>query len=312
MMTTMRALIFRAMLVCLVIGALLFQTRVASAQNSLTLQTLEVDLWPEYDHPSVLVIYHITLAADVKLPADLKIHIPTSAGEPNAVAVKEADGALLKIAYTRTVMGDWSEITFTATMPQIQLEYYDPNLIKKGTQRSYTYQWPGDYAINELVIQVQQPIGASELTITPNMNKTTTGSDGLVYYSTEAGALDGGKSFNVTLEYQKQTNALSAESLQVQPSVPMGGITATRRTIMNYLPFILGALGLLLIFGAAFWWYYQSGLVKKSSKETHRRRKLVITAEEVIPEGYVYCHHCGKRALPGDRFCRACGTKLRI
>lgn len=308
----MRAFFFRVMLICLWLGAAAFQTGTAIAQDSLTLHTLEVDLWPEYDHPSVLVIYHITLAADVKLPVDLKIHIPTSAGEPNAVAVKEADGALLKIAYTRTVMGDWSEIAFSATMPQIQLEYYDPNLIKNGAQRSFTYQWPGDYAIGDLIIQVQQPVGASELTITPKMNKTVTGSDGLVYYSTEAGELDAGKSFNVTLEYQKQTDALSAESLQVQPSVPMGGITATRRTIMNYLPFILGALGLLLIFGAAFWWYYQSGLVKKSSKDAHRRRKLVIAPEEVIPEGYVYCPHCGKRALPGDRFCRACGTKLRM
>lgn len=312
MMTNMRALFFRMMLLIPMLGAAAFQTSVASAQNLLTLRTMEVDIWPEYDYPSVLVIYHITLAADVKLPVDLKIRIPTNAGEPNAVAVKEADGAFLKIAYTRTVMGDWSEIAFSATMPQIQLEYYDPNLIKKGAQRSFTYQWQGDYAINDLVIQVQQPIGASELTITPKMNKAVTGSDGLVYYSTEAGELDAGKSFNVTLEYQKQTDALSAESLQVQPSVPMGGITTTRRTIMNYLPFILGALGVLLIFGAAFWWYYQSGLVKKSSKEPHRRRKLVITPEEVIPEGYVYCHHCGKRALPGDRFCRACGMKLRI
>jgi len=303
---------FQARLLLILLGAFVFIVYPTKAQSLPTLRTLEVDLWPEYDHPSVLVIYHITLDPEVTLPVDLKIRIPTSAGEPNAVAVKEADGALLKIAYTRTVMGDWSEINFSATMPQIQLEYYDPNLIKTGQQRSFSYQWLGDYAIRELVIKVQQPIGASDLTIQPNMTKTVTGSDGMIYYRTEAGELEAGQSFVVNIKYKKASDALSAESLQVQPSMPMGGTTAARRTILNYLPFILGSLGFLLIFGAAFWWYYQSGLVKKGSKDSHRRHRLVIAPEEVIPEGYIYCHHCGKRALPGDRYCRTCGTKLRV
>ena len=282
------------------------------AQNQLTLRSLEVDLWPEYDRPSVLVIYHITLPAETKLPVELKIRIPTSAGEPNAVAVREADGALLKVSYTRTVIGDWSEIEFSATMPQVQIEYYDPTIKISGNSRNFTYQWQGDYAIEQLNLQVQQPVGVSSMTINPNMNKTFKGSDGLVYFSTEAGQLDLGQSFNVSLEYQKTTDTLSVGSLQVQPSVPMGSVTTTRRTFMNYLPILLGTLGFVLIFGAGFWWYWQSGIGKERSKETHRRRKLVIAPAEVIPEGDIYCHHCGKRAQPSDRFCRACGTKLRI
>ncbi|MGB9673785.1 MAG: zinc-ribbon domain-containing protein [Anaerolineales bacterium] len=281
------------------------------AQTPLVLRTLEVDLWPEYDRPSVLVIYHITLPADLKLPQELKIRIPTAAGEPNAVAVREADGSLLKIAYTRKVLGDWSEISFSATMPQIQLEYYDPSLKKSANERNFVYQWQGDYAINELIIQVQQPLGASGMTITPNMSKSSTGNDGLTYYSTEAGELDAGQSFQVSLTYQKSNDNLSAESLQVQPSVPIGNVITTRRRLINYLPFILGGLGFLLIIGAAFWWYWQSGIGKSSAKGTRHKRRLVIAAEEVIPQGIVYCPHCGKRALPGDRFCRTCGTKLR-
>jgi hypothetical protein len=282
------------------------------AQSEVSFLSLKVDIWPEYDQPSALVIYHIVLPAELDLPAELKIRIPTAAGEPNAVAVREADGTLLSVAYTRTVNGEWSEIAFVATMPQVQLEYYDPTLVKEGTKRSFNYQWPGDYAVEKLTIQVQQPVGANELKITPSMGNPTTGEDGLVYYSTEAGSLDVGQSFTLDLEYQKTSNTLTAEGLQVQPSVPVGGASSTQRVLMGVLPWLLGGLGLLLIIGAVVWWYWQSGVVKGTKKPQHRRRRLVITPEEILPEGNVYCHHCGKRALPGDRFCRTCGTKLRV
>lgn len=41
--------------------ALLFPVRVF-AQNDLPILVIEVDLWPEYDRASMLVIYRITLA----------------------------------------------------------------------------------------------------------------------------------------------------------------------------------------------------------------------------------------------------------
>jgi hypothetical protein len=292
--------------------ALIFSPFRVVAQTPISLRSLEVDIWPEYDHPTALVIYHIVLPAELTLPLELKIHIPTAAGEPNAVAVREADGTLLSLAYTRTVNGDWSEITFTTTMPQVQVEYYDPSLVKNGSKRTFTYQWPGDYAVEAFTIQVQQPVGASDLKLTPNMGSPATGEDGLVYYNTDAGSLAAGQSFTLSLEYTKADNALTAESLKVQPSVPVGGVSASQRVLLNILPWALGGVGLLLIAGAVVWWYWQSGLGKSPRKASHRRRRLVIAPEESIPEGNIYCHHCGKRAVPGDRFCRACGTRLRV
>lgn len=54
----------------------------AFAQGNLTLSSVEVDLWPEYDQPAVLVIYRVVLPASVVLPADLTLRIPAAAGEP--------------------------------------------------------------------------------------------------------------------------------------------------------------------------------------------------------------------------------------
>ena len=109
------------------------------AQTPLTLDSVQVQIWPEYDKPSVLVIYQMTLPATTPLPATVSVRIPTAAGDPNAVAVHQVDGSLINVDKTRQVSGDWATISFTTTGPEIQLEYYDPTLEINGSARHFQY-----------------------------------------------------------------------------------------------------------------------------------------------------------------------------
>jgi hypothetical protein len=192
------------------------------------------------------------------------------------------------------------------------LEYYDDSLKLEGVRRSFAYRWPGDYAVGAMSIRVMQPVDATDMSTTPTMGGTSTDDQGFVYLTSDAGSLGQGETFDLNLEYRKATDTLSATTLNVEPSAPVGGVSSTQRTVNEILPYVLGLLGLALIIGAGVWWYWQSGLGKtQKSASRHRKRKLVITADESIPAGTTYCHHCGKRASGGDRFCRTCGTKLR-
>jgi hypothetical protein len=284
----------------------------AQSGEAITLSSLKVDIWSEYDRPSVLVIYHINLPPQVELPVELRFRIPSAAGEPHALAVKEADGSLVTISYRRVVLGEWSEVIFTTTLPEVQLEYYDPTLSKEGSLRSFHYQWSGDYAVAQLTIQIQQPLGATEMKIVPNTTNIAVGKDGLTYYVTQVDSLEVGQTFEVRFQYRKPNDSLTAESLKVQPSAPMGSVASTAPAAVNILPWLLGGLGIVLIVGAVTWWYWQAQRVKPRQKSPRpRRRRLVVEAQNIIPEGAIYCHHCGKRAQPADRFCRACGTRLR-
>ncbi len=291
----------------------------ARAQGNVTLASAEVDLWPEYDRPNMLVIYHLTLAAQVSPPVELSVQIPARVGDPHAVAVRQADGALFSVVYDREVQGDWAAITFTATSPDVQLEYYDPNLVKQDNARHFEYQWPGDYAVDSLVISVQQPLGATDMRISPGMGGGQTRADGLVYYTAEVGALRAGEQFSVTIDYQKSTDELSASTLTVEPSAPITETTAGRTSMMQALPWVLGGLGLVLILGGGIW-YWQSGRQSSSRESDKRRRRKTsstistpaVAGNESPESEFIYCHQCGKRAGPNDRFCRACGARLRV
>jgi len=293
--------------------ALLFVPVLTRAQQSLTLATVEVDLWPEFDRPTMLVIYHITLPAQASLPASMSLRIPSSVGTPNAVAVKQADSALITVPFTQEADGDWSRLVFQATTNEVQIEYYDPGLQKSADQRHFEYTWPGDYAVEAFNIEVQQPKGATEMQFKPGSVTARQGDDDLKYYRMDVGALTLNQQFQITLDYKKTTDQLSASSLPVEPSGPLNDPNSGIASMSTILPWFLGGVGLLLIVGGGVW-YWQSGRQReRTPRGTHRRNKPTESQPTDNTAGSnIYCHQCGKRAAVGDRFCRVCGTELRI
>jgi hypothetical protein len=269
-------------------------------------------MWPEYDRAELLVIYRITLATDVNLPVDLSFLIPAAAGNPNAVAVGPSVDMVGDVPYNRQVEGEWAQITFTASLPVIQFEYYDPGLLFDGAKRTFTYHWSGEYAVNNMLVSVQRPYGATTMSITPSMGNSVPGADGLYYFNSVIGELKAGETFDLNAEYQKTTSELSVERLAVQAAEPVSLDTPGRFNFMDALPWALGVIGILLIVGGG-WWYWQTGQDRKTRRKPARTRKP--RQQKARPAGvggeHVYCHMCGNRANQGDKFCRSCGTQLR-
>ena len=285
---------------------------VAHGQTNPTLSVLEISLWPEYDRPEVLIIYHAALSSEVSLPTEVTFRIPRAASKPNAVAVGPAQGSVGDVPYTTQVDGDWMLITFTAAMPVIQFEYYDPTLRKDGTARHFEYQWPGDYPVQALAVEVQQPLGATDMRISPALGNAAARQDGLLYYHSEVGTLAAGQTFRLSFDYQKESEALSVENLQVQPSAPLTPQTTGRVDVMKALPWVLGGLGILLLVGGIVWYVQSGGVKPAASPERRRHRPARQEIGESPTDSGVYCHQCGKRAAAGDHYCRSCGTRLQV
>jgi hypothetical protein len=280
------------------------------AQESPSLESLAIDLWPEYDDPSVLVIYKAVMSPQVTLPAEITLRIPVEAGRPFAVAVGPDPSSVSDVVYDTQVMGDWLDVSFIATTPVIQFEYYDPRLEKEGSLRTFDYNWPGDYAVNSLTLQVQHPKGSSNVSVMPTAGRVVQNSDGFTYNIIEVGALSEGSLFDLGISYQKETDVLSIESLEIQPSAAITPGTGSLLNLNQWWVWLLGLLGIVLIGGGGFW-YWRMGRQETTSKPRRHRKAPAKESEGGSPESVVYCHQCGKRAEGNDLYCRSCGTRLR-
>jgi len=281
-------------------------------QAQVAIQNLEIDIWPEYDRPGVLVIYRITLASTVKLPADLTLRIPLTAGQPSAVAEQTANG-LFNVQYDNTAKdGAYQLVRFTTTLPQLQVEYYDPGLSVNGSTRSFNFRWPGDYPVTDLQVKVQQPRTASKLALAPQTGTSGMGSDGLLYFNVPIGKVNSGDTFELNISYQKNDDILtqSAAFESVTPVVPAPTGPASQFNINQSLPWLLGVLGLLLIGGGIFW-YMRAGNFAKSAPAASHRHARAASSEDQAAGQAAFCHQCGKKSGTGDVFCRSCGTRLR-
>jgi hypothetical protein len=297
----------RKWLLALGITVLLVFPGLAFAQNELTIDSLEVNLWPEYDRPQVLVIEYILLATETKFPVTVELRIPAAAQAPHVVAV----GSSLQLVSDQGVqfetrrVGKWLIVSVEATGPAIQLEYYDPVIERDGDLRTYTYEWLSDHRVQAFEMVVQRPFDAVNLKTSPALQNDGVYQNQLQYYRSVLDPIPAGTAFRLDLSYEKPSNTLSVSRLQVEP-VEVNEDTPGRISLNNYVPYMLAGVGVLMVAGGIIY-YWQAGGIRTGRS---RRRRAAPSDREEHRTG-VYCAQCGTRARAADRFCRVCGARLR-
>ena len=289
-----------------VLALFLLTPSLAGAQAALVLDQVTIQVWPEFDQPAALVIVDLRLAANTPLPQTLRVRIPRDA---NLIAVAmDAGEGLFTVQYEPPVLdGDYEVLSLSVTESAVyRLEYYAP-LKKNGITRSYELLWPGDYVVKKMLVSVQKPVGARNLQTIPALAEALPAADGFVYSQGTFEDLAAGETFRLNLQYEKDDDSLSVEQQSPQPGAPLENAQGSTITLTMMLPWLVGGLGVVLIAGGAYW-YWQSGRAS-TGKSSSRRRSANQSDDEI--DNRVYCSQCGKRAEASDRFCRACGARLR-
>ncbi|OGO09412.1 MAG: hypothetical protein A2Y61_05710 [Chloroflexi bacterium RBG_13_60_13] len=276
------------------------------AQENPRLASLDIDIWPEFDRPATLVIIHAALADDVELPATMSLHIPASTDGPSAVASAAVEGSTLtNLDYETTEAEDSLLLEFTTPDRLVQVEFYDV-LAAEGSDRTYTYVWPGDLAVGEVRVRVQEPVGATSLSVEPDIGAGTLDVDGLVYRSADLGALESGKTLTIAVRYQKTDPRTSLEILGAAKTESGGGVPSW------ILPVAIVAL-VVAAAGAVVYWRFQrraiparteAGAGPRRGGKRHRRPRETSASQD-------FCTQCGHQLDPGNRFCPQCGTRAR-
>lgn len=294
----------RRLLLMLVLGVFLAFPYSASAQSDVTISSVRVQFWPEYDQPSMLVIVDFKTSAGTQLPADLTFRIPAEA-DLIAVASDAGGGQFLDSPYEKGAFeGEYQ--TFSMTIDKdipYRFEYYQP-LAYNGNERSFSYQWDNGYAVENFQYVFLEPLDVTSFTLDP-VNSSTKSSNGLNSYGGNPVKLAAGEPYTLTLKYKKTTDTLVVPGQTVQIAEPVNEDTPGRISLTNSLPYILGGLGVFMI-AVGLMYYFQWG---RASGGKPRRRHTQASAAGEGAE--VYCPQCGSRAKSSDRFCRTCGARLR-
>jgi hypothetical protein len=259
------------------------------------LESLQIEIWPEYDRQAALVIFRAALAADTKLPATVHLRIPASSGGPSAMAyATAASGNLLNLPYERKDAGDAITLQFSVPERYFHVEFYD-RLATGVPERAYTYTWPGDMGIGQLRVIMQEPAAVSNFSTQPKLDATASGQDGLRYHSAELGMQAAGKPLPISVRYTKADARTSAEILH--PSVPAAAPAPAANSkddvTKGVLLFIL-VISLLVGLGTAVLWW---------------RGRPKASAARAGAAGA--CGKCGAPRAAGDRFCPNCGARLK-
>jgi hypothetical protein len=275
----------------------------AQSADLLSLLELKISLWPEYDQPSMLVIYRGQVDQTTPQPADIQLQIPASASSSLQVAYSN-NGQLFDIEHTEAVNGPLMTIAFTTPNGSFQLEYYD-TLDLSTPNRHYVFAATNPYLAQNLILEVQQPGGTGELTTNPVLGQAIPGPDGLNYETLLRSNVPANEPINVELSYTKTTDLLTVNN-------PNPEVTPEPETAQSGNSALYGALGvgvIILVVGGLIW--FARPRLKSNKARTERRKSNQTKAKTAEAGQAVFCQQCGQKAKAGDEFCRKCGTKLR-
>jgi hypothetical protein len=286
-----------------------------SAQSlPLRLATWDVQIWPEYDDPSVLVIAAGSLAAETPAPQQLRIPIPAGA-RVHAVAFPGPEGNLLTLPWSAETDASGQTLVFALDQPRFVVEYY-ADILAPPPSRSFDLDLVAPYAVQQASLALRQPSRASNLQVTPAMAEG--GLDGLgnPTYALELGALEAGQAVPVRVSYTKADAEPSVAGLEVDETPA----AAADGSAQSSLPVIIGvAAGLLAGAAALYLWTRRrsAGASRQARRRTARKQGTALLRPptgSAAPGGAAlnrFCVQCGQKFEGSDRFCRNCGAARR-
>ncbi|MEJ2286135.1 MAG: zinc ribbon domain-containing protein [Desulfobacterales bacterium] len=272
------------------------------AQNPVdVIDTLDIELWPDYDRPSVLVLLTGTLPVDTRLPASVTLPIPQGA-QINAVArIDSQDNSMKDDIFSSA--DPPGKLTFVTPDLRFRVEYYLPYTVDDN-RREFDYTWLADIRVNNLHLRVQRPISASDLSIEPATANVARSEDGFDYHTFPPRTVAAGQPFSLHVEYLSNSAQLSVANLlppDTGKQPPSATATPRNDDGINWALVAVVAGG-LLIFGAVIW--------QVAARRAADSSRKPVASGVKTPSRAKFCRECGEPLDKDDRYCGGCGLKL--
>ncbi len=290
----------------------------AFAQDPNRLSQLKISVWPEYDSPTVLVMLDGTLADKTNLPRSVSVLIPSNVNL-TVTTWENTDGTLApEQANQSTDAGDgFTRVTFTVSQPNYHVEYYH-DLLKGSPDKTMDFQYKSSAPVDQALLEIQQPLKATNFVLTPTTSTTHTDSSGFKYYSYQFNNVTTNQVLTTQAKYTKSD---PNPSFQPTPASQVASAPASAPATPNSasssndnLLLLVGLVSLGLIAILGFFIYQQRARAtqpaasrKMSPRQFQQQRRRAKGTEGAS----AFCTKCGNPLGSDDNFCPKCGAQRR-
>lgn len=298
-------------------------TQTQVTEKGTPLESLNVSYWPEYDDPSVLVMYRGVVDASVKVPATVKIAIPK--GSDVRVVATSAVDTNGQFQYDKAWnskqeidAGDKTILTYKTIYPEFQFEIYMQR-VSGGGKRNFDFSLPSISEIKNLSVDIKKPTRADNFKATPVAAQTKLDGQFENHLYSFSDVKPGQQyAFNVTYERSDSKPSVDKQTGVVDTS---GGSSQTALILIG----ILALVGVAI--GAGVWRMKaapvtpargrpvkdkvaaktKSGSKSNKSAKANQGKGKKSASGSQSPERN-FCAGCGEKINPGDKFCPGCGN----
>jgi hypothetical protein len=299
--------------------------------NQPAIAELRVQVMPEFDDPRVLVIVQgrLDISQD-GLPVELTLPVPRGAQINQMAIMNSTSGAIESQPFdAEPEPGNeqWTLVTYELSSAHFFYEYYYAPFLAGNPERHFVFDFPTPYAVDGLKIEVQQPLEATDFSLTPPATLARVDEAmGFTYHLYEIGALGAGETISIDIAYRKETAEPSITREELMGSQVQGG--ADGPAGIDAAPVSGGeneglwvGLGVVGLFGAgaAIWTWTKKDSPSREHAKPHRVSPRRATPQPEVTGGEsnngvehstLYCTDCGARLRAQARFCHVCGSRV--
>lgn len=304
MMNFFRKSKIQILVMALILASISISVPAQAAAPISKISDLKVSFWPEYDNPSVLVIYRGKLPESVGLPARVDLFIPKNAKIASTASVDTNGQFQYDHAWQThqvTSGSTYDELTFETIYQGYQCEiYYNP--IGSASQRNFNFLFKTSTAVDNLAAEIQKPRNATDFKIEPKPAKKS--NDGnFDYYSYNLGSQPAGRELSFKVSYKKKD---LQTSMAVKPSDLASGQDTNnpggRAGSIRAALLLLGIIGTGIL--VALWRVRSVAAAAKPTKRFSPSKPAVKAKQKL------YCRNCGGSLDKKNKFCPQCGRKI--
>jgi|GEM_PF-482433 len=277
-----------------------------------------ISVWPEYDHPGVLVIFNGELnEADV--PAEIAFPVPERsrfalvAGSTDTTA-----NTMIPVPIEEGETG--KQVSFTAVHPSFHVEFYFNPFAQGEAHRHYSYDFVPQFSIDSLIVDLQEPLPAQNFRPEIPVDHQMQDSHGIKYYRSHYNKVAPGDTIHIEAHYENPEGKMTNDLVQTQmgagngrmgDGMPEGGGTSGSDQSSSNNIWIILVIGLIII--VVIYFVTQSGSGKTPREETAAVPEQTEpgATEHLSREddtgNMKFCIHCGEQIPVEANFCTQCG-----